>query len=192
MIITLKNEVLDKLDMSYVHPENPLFIDFRNDKSGHNHYRLLAYISQQFDNAVFLDIGTRSGASACALASNPSNHVHSFDIYNTSPLPYKNVTYHIGNILEMSEWKERLIASSFISLDVDPHDGVFEKQFMLYLSDNSYKGMLYMDDTNIDTYSKLRDFWNSITLKKVDVTKYGHGTGSGIVLFDPSMEIEMV
>jgi hypothetical protein len=188
MKITLDNKVLDAFNMKYVTLSERTF----DGVSGYDHYRLLQCLGSQFSNSLLFDIGTRTGASAIAMAQNPTNQVHSFDIKNTNPVAWKNVVYHVGNIMDMAEWKAKMLTSPLISLDVDPHDGGFEQAFLDFLSKNSYKGMLYMDDINLDRYPKLRALWNSITLKKVDVTKYGHFSGSGLVLFDPTMEIEMV
>ena len=75
-----------------------------------------------------------------------------------------------------------MLSSPFISLDVDPHDGKFEKEFIDLLGVNRYKGMVYMDDTFMNKFPNLRDYWETITQKKVNVSKVGHG--SGIVLLN--------
>ena len=47
-----------------------------------------------------------------------------------------------------------------------------------------YKGLLFLDD--IHQSKEMDDWWNTITLPKYDLSKYGHFSGSGIVVFDPS------
>jgi hypothetical protein len=182
MKLILDNKILDSIDMNYANPTATF-----KALSGIDHYRLMAYISQQFNNSVLFDIGTCVGGSAWALAFNPSNHVHSFDICDCGTTKKSNVTYHIGNILEMPEWREKMLEAPFISLDVDPHSGKFESEFITFLDRNSYRGILYMNDTFTDRFPELHKYWETITQKKINVTKVGHA--SGIVLFNSDDEI---
>lgn len=183
MKISLNNKVLDTIDMSYFEPTKTF-----SWKSGCDHYRLLAHLSSHFNNTTLIDIGTRSGASAIALAKNSTNIVHSFDIEELSPHSYPNVVYHKCKLLEANEFHSLILTSPLISLDVN-HDGVFERDFLDFLIKNDYKGLLYLDDIHTEKFPAMEVFWNSITLPKEDVTMYGHCSGSGIVVLDPTIEI---
>ena len=47
-----------------------------------------------------------------------------------------------------------------------------------------YKGLVLLDDTKLN--EGMVTFWNSITQEKLDISDYGHWSGTGIVNFDPS------
>ena len=51
--------------------------------------------------------------------------------------------------------------------------------------DLNYAGMVLCDDIHIS--QDMKNFWNDVPLKKIDVTKYGHVTGTGIIVFDPTV-----
>ena len=120
----ITNQILDAIDMSYANP-TPTF----SALAGIDHYRLLHWIGHQFNNSVFLDVGVRSGASAIAMGHNPTNTVYAFDIAQTGPQPWPNVTYHIGNVLDHADL---ISQAKVISLDTE-HDGVFEREFLAKL-----------------------------------------------------------
>jgi hypothetical protein len=143
------------------------------------HYKLLAHLANNLHNATLYDIGTCRGLSAIAMASNPSNRVVSYDIENfldcTAPA---NVEFKIGDCY----LDPGMLTSPLISLDVDPHDGEFEKRFIDYLIANNYKGMVICDDIHLSP--QMQNFWNNVTVKKFDVTEFGHCTGTGMIVFE--------
>lgn len=142
------------------------------------HYRLLAYLSSRMSNCTVYDIGTYRGLSAIALSANTTNQVVSYDIvdYVQCSKP-DNVEFRIGDCYQDSE----LLKSPLISLDVDPHDGVFEPKFIQYLQDNNYHGILVLDDIHLN--ESMNNFWNQVTQTKFDLTEYGHYSGTGLVVF---------
>ena len=88
--INLSNATLDSIDLSlfdkylmqkYRIPHEESGYGFY-DKSGKEHYRMLAYLSTLFDNEVILDIGTFQGGSALALSYNKNNKVTSVEKAN--------------------------------------------------------------------------------------------------------------
>ncbi len=190
--IVLKNEVLDEIDLSefnkYVQwsEKNNLFQYFNLD-SGKEHYKLLAYLANQFDKETLLaDIGTYMGFSAVALAAN-GHKVITYDVCDWIPdegdsvKTHPNITYKIMDCLNDMD---TLLKTELIMLDIDPHDGIQEPEIIEALRQNNFKGMLVLDDINLNR--NMREFWENIPEKKYDVGKYGHWTSTGIVLFDPS------
>jgi len=152
------------------------------------HYQFLTELSKQFNNAIFFDIGTEQGKSAVALASNPSNQVYSFDIEVKIPqLPYReNIVYSMDNLMTSEgreKWKDKLLASSVIFLDIDPHQGSQEYDFYEWLRDQTYQGLLICDD--IWYFKGMRDnFWYKIPSEyKEDITDRGHWSGTGRIQF---------
>ena len=144
------------------------------------HYRLIAYLSTLFNHSTIFDIGTNLGYSALALSYHDTNRIISYDIVECKDLNHAeelgNIEFLIGDVLK----DERLLGSPLIMLDTN-HDGIFENEFYKYLEDNNYKGLLFLDDIHLN--QPMRDFWNSISAAKADVTDLGHWSGSGLVDF---------
>jgi hypothetical protein len=158
--------------------------EFRNyfiDSPGNEHYKLLAYISQQYENSNLLDIGTYKGCSALALSYNKSNTVTSFDIgnfVNLSDIP-SNIEFLIDDVTD-EKYIDMVLASPFIMLDT-VHDGLFERKLHSHLQNIKWEGLLLLDDINLN--DDMREYWQSITEDKYDVSKYGHWSGTGLVYF---------
>jgi hypothetical protein len=180
----INNKQLDALDLvKYSNNINSLeHKQYFLDKSGSEHYRLLAYISQNNFNINILDVGTLKGCSALAFSINESNKVHSFNIVNHLDLSQypNNIKFIIDNILN-NKYKNLILNSHYILLDTD-HDGVFEKQFYEYLIYIKYKGYLLLDDIYLNP--AMLNFWHLITQEKYDISSIGHSTGTGVVYFD--------
>jgi len=115
------------------------------DVCGKQHYRLLSYFSTLFDNCTIIDIGTHRGNSALALSYNTSNVIHTFDIVdnvaNTAIKSQENIKFHIEDLFEEStqeKWKNTILDSPFIFLDVNPHNGHMETSFYNFLQKINY------------------------------------------------------
>lgn len=187
-ILTIEN--INKLNTSEKFNDVILSNDFY-DKPGNQHYRLLSYFSTLFNNSNIIEIGTHMGESAIALSYNETNTIYTFDIIDKikpDKKPKKNVNYIIDDImtndLSRSKWMETILSSSFIFLDVDPHNGHMEYNFYLFLKENNYKGFVICDD--IWYFKDMRDnFWYKIDDKyKYDISHLGHWSGTGIINFN--------
>lgn len=148
--------------------------------AGREHYRFLYHISSWFDNITIFEIGTGQGGSALCLAQNPNNTVVTYDYANRlCVVKPDNVECIIGdNYLT----DPRLLTSPLIFFDKGNHDGVLEKEFYDFLVDNNYKGITLWDD--IGWTVGVRNFWDSVTKTKRDVTNLGHSSGTGIIVFE--------
>lgn len=164
-----------------------------NGVPGREHYKLLSHLSTLYNNSVIIDIGSHRGSSACALSYNPTNTVLSFDIVNNvtndaiRKLP--NVKFIIANIFDnLDNYKDLLMSSPMIFLDIDPHEGTMEYDFYLVLKEWNYQGIIICDD--IWYFESMRNnFWCKIEEQyKYDVTRYGHWSGTGIVTFNPTIQ----
>lgn len=160
---------------------------------GNNHYKLLAYLSLLNDNQVIIELGTHHGTSSLAFSINKTNSIITYDVvnrYGIVPKP-KNVLCKIGNIFDMNE-ANLLLSANIIFLDT-AHEGPFEHQIYNFLVENSYSGILILDD--IHWNKPMKEFWNSINTLKYDVTDIGHGicpdgiAGTGIVDFNNNIRI---
>jgi hypothetical protein len=158
---------------------------------GRQHYRLLSYLSTQFNNCNIFDIGTHRGHSAIALAYNPSNTIYSFDIMDKIFPKYRairNIKFVYDNLFAeegREKWRDIILTCPFIFLDVDPHNGTMEIDMIAWLKEIGYSGLIVCDD--IWYFKEMRDnFWHKIEPQyKYDITSVGHFSGTGIVSFKP-------
>lgn len=182
---SVTNQVLDGIDMSQIQKDSYQDVNnFISEKSGQNHYRLLAYISTLFQNKKLLDIGTFRGWSALALGYNKSNTVISYDVCDSffpkDPAQCKeNIEYRVGNFLDD---KDLILETPFIFLDVDPHDGIQEAVIFTKLSEIGFRGVVMLDD--IHYFEGMNKFYNNLTQRKIDLTNIGNSKGSAIVYFE--------
>jgi hypothetical protein len=179
-ILTVTKEKLDALWMGS-HKDHNLYHDtsYYSDRSGKEHYRLLTFVSSLYQGCTIFDVGTNKCMSALALSSNKSNRVKSYDVVRF--LPYNptisNVEFVIGNATEDTD----LTSSPVIFLDVN-HDGLYEKEFYDHLKKISYRGILLLDDINLN--DPMKEYWNGFTERKYDLTHIGHWSGTGLVVFE--------
>jgi hypothetical protein len=85
-----------------------------------------------------------------------------------------------------------LTLADLIFLDT-AHEGDWERGVYRVLCNADWRGILVADDIFVN--DAMREFWDEIETRKADITKYGHGahgSGTGIVLFDDSVELEML
>ena len=163
---------------------------------GVEHHRLLAYLSSQLEGQTILDVGTHFGDSAHALAYNPSNQVLSFDIVDEVPSHRRrreNITYHQVDLFDQgtrTTWRDQILDSSLIFIDVDPHEGTREYELVDWLFRNEYRGIIVLDD--IWHFKAMRDqLWYRVEDRhKLDVTHVGHWSGTGIVSFAQQVDCE--
>ena len=160
--------------------------NYFNLESGNEHYRLLYHISWQIPtNSTIIDIGTSTGHSALALSANPNINVITYNICdqvqdNDSIKQKKNIDIRIKNCIDDIHI---LLKSPFIMLDVF-HDGTFEKVLVEELIKHNYNGIVLCDDIFLN--KEMLDFWNWVPVPKIDITEYGHWSGTGLLLFGNS------
>ncbi len=170
---------------------------------GKEHYRLLSYFSTLVDNKNIIEIGTHNGEGTVALSYNKSNTIYSFDIIDKISQDkdrkniknIKNIKLLIDDIMTNIEtrnkYKELILTSSFIFMDVDPHNGLMEYDFYTFLKENNYNGFVICDD--IKYFQGMRDnFWNKIPDEyKYDITHLGHWSGTGIFTFNKEIQFDL-
>jgi len=182
--LSITNEELDNIDLfPYSQKINSLeYQQYFMSKSGQEHYRLLAHISQTNDLVDILDVGTLKGCSALAFSVNSKNKVCSFNVLNQLDLNNRplNAEFIIDNVLN-GNYNSVILGSKYIMLDTY-HDGTFEKEFYDYLISINYKGYLLLDDIHLNF--EMERFWGSIDKEKYDITNIGHLTGTGLVIFN--------
>lgn len=184
-ILKLTPSFLDGLDLSKFDStlqQMTSFAWYFKDPAGSNHYRLLSHISNLLNEELILDIGADNGCSGLALSNNESVQVHSYDIvlrHEIQLIKRPNFQFFIENILQTAP--EKINQVRFMMLDTF-HDGKFEAEFYSFIKTVKYKGLLFLDDIHLNP--EMEAFWASITEEKYDLTRIGHSTGSGIVIFE--------
>lgn len=190
MKIKLSNKDLNNIDTMNIEHIHPSMQQWFHLKSGAEHYRLLIHLGFLYNNIQIADIGTYRGASAIALAQNQNNKIYSVDlIYDCGFIPMKNIEFATGNFNTDKDIQENILKSSLIFLDID-HLYTNEIKFYNFLVENKWKGVMFCDDINLN--SEMKKFWNEVSHKKMDVTKYGHWSGTGVIFFDETTDIDMV
>lgn len=189
--IVLDKDEIGDVDLSglnkYVewHKEN---FQYFNLGPGKEHYKLLAYLSKTLGCKKLVEFGTYIGQGTVALSYDETKEVHSYDIYSWFPEDgsltaekRENIALHIcdyiGDIPEIVE------DCDLVFLDID-HTGVTERVIMDALRRAGYKGLVLIDDTNLN--DEMRQFYAEIPEKKLDVSGVGHWSGSGLVVMDPT------
>ncbi len=165
-----------------VTPDNSLDVYLKSHlELFHNkgeHYDLLSTLSKNYNNVKIYDIGSYRGLSAVALSSNPTNLVISYDIgYYVEVERPENVEFRIGNFYTDVD----MLSSPLIVFDIDPHNGQDERTFVDNLIRVGYKGTVIFDDIHLN--DGMKQFWESVTQEKVDLTNIGHWSGTGMVIF---------
>jgi predicted O-methyltransferase YrrM len=158
------------------------------------HYRLLAGLVQELQPSMMIEVGTYTGLSALSLLHNlgPQSRLVTFDLIDWKAIPetclterdfadgrLRQVLGDLGDISEMKRHADLLRSADFFFLD-GPKDGVFEQKFLDNLTAIGLvkQPVLVFDDTRI--WNMLR-IWREIRKPKLDLTSFGHFTGTGMV-----------
>lgn len=152
---------------------------------GKEDYHLLAYLSTQV-NGDIVDIRTNNGNAIRALSYNKKNTVYTFDLVPNTLSQNNNIQCHIGDLTNpetREKWKDLLLNSKIIYVDIEPHHGHQEYELYCFLRDHAYQGLIVFDD--IWYFKGMRDnLWYKIpSTHKLDYTHLGHWSGTGIIRF---------
>jgi hypothetical protein len=158
------------------------------------HYKLLAGFVQTLKPQLVVEIGTYQGLSALSLKHFLSSDAHlmSFDLTPWQEIPgtYLRLTdfegghlsHHVDDLTRpeiLSRYSHHLKEADFIFVDA-AKDGVQEARLLEGLSQINFTRppLLFFDDTRLLTMLK---FWREIRKPKLDLTSFGHWSGSGVV-----------
>ena len=158
------------------------------------HYKLLAGLVSVIKPAVVVEIGTATGSSALSLRKYlPANgRLVTFDV-----IPWRNVP---GSCLQESDFQDGLLEQRLDDLSQDDglrknidlleaaelifidaaKDGFQEQRFLDAFETVHFKKspILVFDDIRVWNMLKI---WNGITRPKLDLTSFGHWSGTGLV-----------
>ena len=156
------------------------------------HYRLLKAITSTLNPAVVLEIGTYTGMGSVAILDGMKDgKLHTFDVIPweqfESHLTHNHfqkgrMVQHIANLsddLLFNQYQPLLDAADIIFLDA-PKDGKFEYRILKLFQQLAHKPnkLLILDDIR---FVNMTDLWRGIQSPKIDITSFGHWSGTGIV-----------
>jgi hypothetical protein len=175
--------------------DNPFANAFPGD-----HYRLLSGLLSALDDSSALnsivDIGTHYGTGTRVMLDYaPNAKVTTFDVTSWGEFPTTylkdsdfadnggRLTQYLENLQHQDTFnrhKDLLINADFIMCD-GPKDGSFERSFLNKLSALSFPSkprFLLLDDIRFTSEMPL---WRQIQSPKIDLTSFGHFSGTGLV-----------
>lgn len=158
------------------------------------HYRLLAALVSILQPKTVVEIGTYSGLSALAIRHGLSSasNLHTFDIVPWRALPetvLREEDFAGGQVRQMvadlsspgiaREHAGLLRNADFLFVDA-AKDGVMEWKLLANFREIGLKpgAILFFDDIRV---WNMLAVWKSIRDPKLDITSFGHYTGSGMV-----------
>jgi len=166
------------------------------------HYRILRAFSKILDASCIIEIGTFTGAGSVAfLQGNDHGVTHTFDIFpwheNTSHITKENldsgrIVYHVADLTTptlFSQYRDLLNQADIIFSD-GPKDGIFENKFLALSTqlDPKPNKLLILDDTKVLRNANMIETWRRIQSPKLDITSFGHWSGTGIIDISDSLK----
>ncbi len=165
------------------------------------HYRLLKALSKILDPKVIVEIGTFTGMGSVAfLQGQKQGSLYTYDIF-----PWNSFATHlsesdfagdklfqvIADLSKADEFQKNidiLNNAEIIFMDA-PKDGVFEYQFTNLLSTLQPKKnkLLILDDIR---FVNMIDLWLSIDSPKLDMSSFGHWSGTGLVDISDGLKLK--
>jgi len=162
------------------------------------HYRLLAAIVQTLRPHVVVEIGTFTGLSAVVMKQflPLDGRIVTYDIDDWRSLDspcFVDSDFEDGRleqrIADLSDpttclaHRDVLESADLIFID-GPHDGQTEERIIANFRQLSFRRppILLFDDVRLWTMLK---FWRELALPKMDITSFGHWSGTGIAEWKP-------
>jgi predicted O-methyltransferase YrrM len=157
------------------------------------HYRLLAGLVSVLNPQTIIEIGTERGMSCISMKSTLKQgaKIHTFDVKPWKKMESPVLTdsdfdsmlvQHLSDLTDpanQEKFRELFEESDLIFMDA-AKDGHMEKVFLSYFDSIAFKKkpILIVDD--IGNWNMLA-IWRGIRKPKMDVTSFGHFTGTGLV-----------
>lgn len=156
------------------------------------HYRMLVGIINTENFKNFIEIGTGSGIASKAILNKTNADINTFDIIpwreddsHLTKVEFSNkrltqIIEDLSNPDSFKKYLELISNSDLILLDADK-SGIFEDSLLTKISTISFETkyrLLFIDDIR---YFSMYRIWKKIHNPKIDLTSFGHWSGSGLV-----------
>jgi len=161
------------------------------------HYRLLTAVVQVLSPMLVVEIGTFTGLSALAILAGleGDGRLVSYDLkawskFQHTALSVKdfgaNFEQKLGDLSDERYFvtqRELMLNADLFFID-GPKDRHFEPKFTeLLIGSRITPTILMFDDIRL---LNMIEFWRTIQMPKLDLTSFGHWTGTGIVALRPT------
>jgi len=178
---------IDLRDVSARLPKPPYFPDIWPGE----HYKLLAGFMRALRPHLAIEIGTSTGISALSMRSQGVRLV-TYDIRPWQSYPdtvLQDVDFTgdglsqiVGDLGELSFFqtqRELLMQADWIFIDAT-HDGLLEKKLLNLLATLPFPKAPFILFDDIRVWTMLR-MWRDIEYPKLDLTSFGHWSGTGLI-----------
>jgi predicted O-methyltransferase YrrM len=158
------------------------------------HYRLLAGLVQVLEPKLVIEIGTYTGLSALALKERLAQEARivTFDVVPWHTLPgtaletsdfadgrLEQIVDDITTMEGAARHRDVLAAADLIFVDA-AKDGSMEARLLHVLESIEFTGAPVVVFDDIRVWNMLL-FWRGLSRPKLDLTSFGHWTGTGLV-----------
>lgn len=158
------------------------------------HYKFLSGIVEELKPSVVIEIGTATGLSSLAMLQTlpKTSHLYTFDIIPWDQLPdtclrvsdfrdgrLKQMVGDVAKPEVMRQHDELFHKAELIFID-GPKDGYFEQKLLDQMQTLKLhqKPILVFDDIRL---WNMLAIWRRIQMPKLDMTSFGHWSGTGLV-----------
>lgn len=158
------------------------------------HYRLLAALTRVLSPHLVVEFGTATGMSALTIAEHlpPKAHLHTFDVVPWTELPNTwlrsedfaggRITQHVEDLSrpEIFARHAALLADADLLFIDGPKDRTTETALLGHLAGLRFtrRPIVLFDDIRL---LAMLELWRELARPKLDVTSFGHWSGSGLV-----------
>ena len=186
------------VDLSHLHARSDEAARWLSVFPG-EHYHLLTGLMRSRRPDVVVEVGTFTGLSALAMLEGlpQASRLVSFDVVpwdrlagpalRAEDFDGTRLTQVLADLSDPDSFREHaaLLASADVLFVDGPKDGRFEPAFWRLLAGlpRTTPGLVLFDDIRV--WSML-DFWRRIDKPKIDLTSFGHWSGTGLLRLDPS------
>lgn len=160
------------------------------------HYRLLQALMKVSKPQMVVEVGTYTGLSSLVMLNSIpiESKLITYDIMAWDKFPNtvfndadfgNSFEQRLGNLAEKSFFESQLdiMTKADIFFIDGPKNGIFEQHFLkLFFQFRKQPCILIFDDIRL---LHMIELWRSLNFKKIDLTSFGHWTGTGVVFFDP-------
>ena len=158
------------------------------------HYKLLAGFILALNPSLVIEIGTATGLSSLAMKKylSQDGKIFSFDLFswkNDENTVFKNIDFEDKRLIQyvddlslkevLEKYTSILQRADLIFIDVT-HDGILEKKLLDNFESLTFETKPYFIFDDIRLWNMLK-MWREIKHPKLDLTSFGHWSGTGIV-----------